>query len=299
MKKLILAITILTLVGIALGAWQYYTGPKRTAAEWLACRGWTNRELVTRTDRQFWAESGRDKRDGDLEAFQDACLSTSTIEEVVLHGKSADVQVKTSGPDLTYAQITEFPATATLTDRLALLRERASHAPRSEGRNTLKLRLEGLTWRVSLNLKDSVLLRREEDRAEALEKAGDDAGAIQAYDRLAARPDLSSQQRTRMKERRLDVLAKKACREAAKQYLKYPSAAEFELTGMADLSEHKPVSVMGSVMAPNAFGVEGKFAITCEVTFSTERSSATVKLFMLPENDPTSLISEDKVDVDL
>jgi len=144
-----------------------------------------------------------------------------------------------------------------------------------------------------------VLLAREIRHAEDLEKAGDDAGAIAAYDQLAARSELNSVQRRSIEERRLQVLAKKACRTAAKQYLTYPESAEVDLTGLATLAKGSPISVIGSALAPNAFGFKGKFTISCDVTFSGDKPAAYVKLFMFPENDPASMVSEDRVIVRL
>lgn len=299
--KRLAAVLIPAAIGIAIGigAWKYFTGPRRVAEKWLACHG-ANKSLVTASDQQYWDEAHRGEKRNSFQAFDDACLESSTIDSISIRGRSAEVTVRRRRPDLTYQEMTEFPAAATRAERNALIRERASLATEfSEITYPLKLRLEGLEWRVLLNLEDSVLFDRELHAAQDLERTGDDAGAMASYDNLASRPGLDPDRVKWIRELRLNVVAKKACRSAARQYLKYPESTEFDLVGTADLTEKGPILVHGVALAPNVFGVKGRLSVSCAVTLSPDRPKASVKLFMVPENDLGSLVSEDLVEVDL
>lgn len=298
-KPLMILVVAGSTILLSLGARIYLSGAHRVAAEWLGCHGRENRSLVTASDRRYWDEAHPDSAADPLRALRDACVDTATVKEVARHGRSADVKYVLRQPDLSWDQATEFPATSTPDERIAIVRERASRATYRETLGTLNLRFEGLAWRVSLGLEEAVFFMREIAQADSLEKAGNDAGAIAVYDRLASRPGLDSAKVKLLKEGRLNVLARKACRMAVKQFLKYPEAAEFHLTGLADLAKNGPISVIGSALAPNAFGVKGKLTINCDVTFSSDSPTAYVKLLILPDGDPTSLVDEDRVVVHL
>jgi len=95
------------------------------------------------------------------------------------------------------------------------------------------------------------------------------------------------------------ALAEKACISAARRYLKFPDAADYDMTGLSTIAKDGKVPVHGDIQAPNAFGVKGHFSTSCDVTFSADRPSVRVKLFMFKSDDSLSLVSEENIEVDI
>ena len=138
---------------VAFATWRYLSGPRAVAEKWFACHGSEDRSLVTTTDRQYWNEAYPPSYWESLRARLDACgLGASTIEDIAVHGRFGEVKYLARGPIMSWDQMTEFPATSTPAERVAIIRERASHVQPSEMTGTLKLHFEGLKWRVLLKI---------------------------------------------------------------------------------------------------------------------------------------------------
>ena len=294
----LLALAALALLAI-LAIWGYFSGPRRVANAWLACHGSEDSSLTTADDQAYWADAHPDSLRRPLQAYYDACLDTSRVTAVAIHGRRALVRFSTTHPTLTWEQLTEFPATATTAERTALVRERAAKVKYVTTEDTLELRLDAVHWRVALNLREAVLYARALKRAEESTGEGRYAIALSIYDSLASQSESDSVRLKSLFDERLNVLGIKACRAAVGNHLKYPESTEFDLSGLASLRDNGPTSVIGNATAPNSFGVKRQLTINCDVTFSADKPTAYVDLLMFYPSDASSLITEDSIKVDL
>lgn len=298
MKRSAIALISLLAVAMSLGYWWYRSGATRTAQKWVTCRGYENKALVSKADAEFWDEVFESKATDSMRTFLESCLESTTIASVEVKGRTAVALVKRSSPELTYQEMTEFPATAAPSQKLELLRQRAATKKLREGQENLSLVFEGLSWKVRLFLDTWVPLRRHLKEAKAYAKKEQYSQALEIYDRLLGDPEVREDSRKEIVEARLDALAAKACATAARRYLKHPTEAVFSLMRLSSSADDGKVSVHGEATAPNSFGVKGTFNVSCEVAFSSVKSAATVKLFLL-QSDPISVTSEENIEVDL
>jgi hypothetical protein len=144
-----------------------------------------------------------------------------------------------------------------------------------------------------------VLIRRQLIEAEKHRKDNDYAQAVKLYEKLLESDTLTEDWRKQVTEERLAALPKRPVFLLARQHLKFPDAADYEMRGMASIAENGKVPVHGDIHAPNAFGVKGHFSTSCDVTFSADKPSVRVRLFMFQPDEPLSSISAENIEVDL
>jgi hypothetical protein len=299
MKKTLLTVSfiVIALAGLAL-RW-YLTAPRNVVQQWLVC-GSDHPELLTKKDRSYWDEWEKRTIDGSFAIYNAACLAERTVTSSAVNGLTAVVTVRSKSPSLSYEEMTEFPAMATRTEKVAALRDRASSVAKfDESTAKVKLSFESLAWHIVLDLEPKIFVARAIDEAERDRSERKFSEAITAYDSLLERGGLSDADREAVQKGRIAAFAEKACIAALRGYLKYPAAAAYSLTGFADSSNPNKAFVSGSIEAPNAFGVRGKLSASCDVVFQSSVSKASVDIFMFKPEDPSSIISEDDVSVDL
>jgi hypothetical protein len=293
-----LAFLMVVILLTAFGYLWYINGPKRVAQRWLTC-GADKKSLVTKSDRDYWDEAKAQAGENKLDIFREACLVNGSIEQSSVNGRSAIVKVKYRSPILSWEEMTKFPATAARAEKVRLVRERAAKKKIAEGASDLRLRFESLSWRISLDLEGDVLIRRQMIAAEKYRKHNDYAQAVKIYEKLLESDSLTKEWRKQVSDDRISALAEKACIAAARRYLKFPDAADYDMNGLSVIAKNGKVPVHGDIQAPNAFGVKGHFSTSCDVTFSADKPGVRVKLFMFKPDDPLSLISEDNIEVDI
>lgn len=297
--KRVLALIILLLLVVGAGVyWLYSTGPRRTAERWIQCNP-DYKSLMTREDQSYWEEAKKLSGESLTEIYREACLGRDWVQSVEIDGATAVVAISAQRPDLTWDEMTEFPATATRSEKISLIRERAEGKEMLESSSDLELVIDGFKWRVKQGLKDFVAVEREMESARNAREESNYKQAISLYETLLEDDSLSDESRNRVLRNRVAALAEKACAVVARRYVKYPDSTGFTLSGYSRSPDAKEIHVSGEVSAPNSFGVKTNYFTGCDVTFSGQNNKVMVDLSMIPKGGGASLIKEDGVEVAL
>src|SRR4051812_7860300 len=134
MKRAVVLLVAASITAVvAFATWRYLFGPRAVAEKWFACHGSEDRSLVTTTDRQYWNEAYPPSYLEPLRARLEAWGGgAATIEDIAVQGRSGEVKSRARGPIMSWDKMTDFPATSTPAERVAIIRERASHVQLSE-----------------------------------------------------------------------------------------------------------------------------------------------------------------------